>query len=150
MAALCSTGGPASAVRLLLAGFALMAMAGCAGQGPGVSSPTAGLSCVDDSPDCVAKRQATLEHFKRDDQRAWIGQSATPEAYASGVRLFAYSQKKKQLSCDELKRGKIEADAAPRILQGASDKLSLNQISRGKMLAHEVSRELGREIKRRC
>jgi hypothetical protein len=130
--------------------MALLALAACAGQGPNVNSTTAGLSCVDDSADCIAKRQATLQHFKQDDDRAWVRQAPTAEAYASGVRLFAFSQKKKQLSCDELRRGKIEADAAPRVLQGASGKLSPGQISRGKMLAHEVSRELGKEIKRRC
>jgi len=140
----------ATAFKPLLLGFVLLAVGGCVGQAPSVNSPTAGLSCIDDSPDCIAKRQATLKHLHSDNQRAWIGQSPTPEAYASGVRLFAFQQKKAQLSCDELKRGKIEADAAPRILASAEGKLSLNQISRGKMLAHEVSRELGREIKKRC
>lgn len=145
----CSAARLTAAMRPFLTGLALLVLSGCSGPIPG-NSPTAGLSCVDDSPDCIAKRQATLKHLNSDDQRAWIRQAPTPEAYASGVRLFAYQQKKSQLSCDELRRGKIEADAAPRILQGASDKLSPGQISRGKMLAHEVSRELGREIKKRC
>lgn len=150
MPALYFAGGLAAVLRLSLTSIVLLVLAGCAGQGPSVNSTTAGLSCVDDSADCIAKRQATLQHFKQDDERAWVRQAPTAEAYASGVRLFAFSQKKKQLSCDELKRGKIEADAAPRVLQSANGKLSPGQISRGKMLASEVSRELGREIKRRC
>jgi hypothetical protein len=139
-----------AALKPLLTGFALLAMTGCAGEVTTGISPTAGLSCVDDSPDCIAKRQATLRHLNSDHQRAWIGQSASPEAYASGVRLFAYKEKKSQLTCNELKRGKQEADAAPRILRGAEGKLAPGQISRGVMLASEVGRELGREIKKRC
>jgi len=133
-----------------MASIALLAIGGCAGEVSTGISPTAGLSCVDDTPDCIAKRQAALKHLNSDHERAWIGQSASPEAYASGVRLFAYMEKKSQLSCNELKRGKQEADAAPRILRGAAGRLAPGQISRGVMLASEVSRELGREIKKRC
>jgi hypothetical protein len=71
-------------------------------------------------------------------------------AYASGVRLFAFKSKKKELSCAELQAGKREADAGPAILRAPGNGLSHSQVSRGVILAHEVSRELGREIERRC
>lgn len=150
MSTLCSAVVVRATLKPLLASLAVLAMGGCAGEVTTGISPTAGLSCVDDSPDCIAKRQAALRHLNSDQQRAWIGQSASPEAYASGVRLFAYKEKKSQLSCHELKRGKQEADAAPRILRSAEGRLAPGQISRGVMLASEVAKDLGREIKKRC
>lgn len=73
----------------------------------------------------------------------------SPEAYASGVRLFAMKTKKKELSCDELARGRQEADGAPSSLRSTS-KLTPAQVSRGVMFASEVSRELTNEMGRRC
>jgi len=67
------------------------------------------------------------------------------------VRLFALKNKKKDLTCDELARGRDEADRAPGVLRGPEGtNLTPAQKSRGIMLASEVSRELGAEIKRRC
>jgi hypothetical protein len=66
------------------------------------------------------------------------------------VRLFALKTKKKELSCDELAHGKREADAARASLANAGSKLTHAQVTRGNMLATEVSRELGREMKARC
>lgn len=86
-----------------------------------------------------------------DKSRAWVRQPAGPEAHASGVRLFAFSKRRKELSCDELRHGKHEADAAPKVLRGSGgSNLTPAQISRGVMLANEVSRELSKEIRRRC
>ena len=74
----------------------------------------------------------------------------TPDAYASGVRLFAMRTKKHDLTCDELARGRQEADSAPSALKSQGTRYSQAQISRGVMLAAEVGRELGAEFGRRC
>ena len=109
------------------------------------------MACVDDSQTCVSERSAALNHLMSDKQRAWVHQPAPPEAYASGVRLFAFKQKKKEMSCDELAIGRREADAAPATLRGPQGKgLSPAQVSRGIMLAADISRELDGEMKRRC
>jgi hypothetical protein len=119
--------------------------------GPDTTGPSSGLTCVDDSPDCVDRRQKTLRYLVDDKDRAWIAAHPPPEAYASGVRLFALKNKKKDLTCDELARGRDEADRAPGVLRGPEGaNLTPAQKSRGIMLASEVSRELGAEIKRRC
>lgn len=126
--------------------------AGCAG-GSGVAieqSSRAGLACVDDSIECIRQRQSTLRSMMDDKSRAWIHEPPTPEAYASGVRLFAFKSKKKELSCEELKRGKSEADLARTSLKSAGARLTHAQVTRGALLAMEVGRELENEMKRRC
>jgi len=133
---------------VLLMLFVPIAPVGC--TGPNVTTgASSGLTCVDDSSDCVAKRQRTLRYLVDDNDRSWIRAHAPAEAYASGVRLFALKSKKKELSCDELAHGKNEADRAPGVLRSAGN-LTPAQVSRGIMLASEVSRELGTEMKRRC
>lgn len=125
--------------------------AGCAGNSVSIGSSMAGLNCIDDSPDCISKRQSTLSYMTNDPTRAWVRQAPTAHAYASGVRLFAFKKKKSELSCDELKIGKREAEAAPHVLKSsAGSRLSPAQVSRGTLLAAEVARELRRELKRRC
>ena len=110
----------------------------------------AGLSCVDDSAECVEQRQATLKAMLADKDRAWVKESATPHAHASGVRLFAFRSKKSELSCEELAHGRKEAEGAPKALKG-SQGLSPAQISRASMFAAEVNKELAVEMKkRRC
>lgn len=134
---------------LSLATVSVVLVAGC-GAGPD-ALPSAGLRCVDDSPHCVAQRTKTLNGYMADSSRSWVKQPAGPEAYASGVRLFAFSKRRKELSCDELRHGKREADAAPATLRGpAGSHLTPAQVSRGVMLASEVSRELAKEIRTRC
>lgn len=132
---------------LLALGTGLQA---CSGNGVTVTTPGAGLKCVDDSPACIAERQATMKAMLADPSRTWVSQRPDAAAYASGVRLFAFKSKKKELSCAELQAGKREADAGPAILRAPGNGLSHSQISRGVILAHEVSRELGRELERRC
>lgn len=135
-----------AAAALALAGLA----AGC-GNGSVPEVGHKGLQCVDDSPGCIAQRSSALSELNNDRARSWIRQPAPPAAYASGVRLFAYKQKKRELSCDELAIGRREADAGPGILRGPDGKsLTTSQIARGVMLAQEVSRELASEAKRRC
>jgi hypothetical protein len=139
--------------RRILPSFLLviapLALPACGG--PDADGPSSGLTCVDDSPDCVDRRQKTLRYLVDDKDRAWIAAHPPPEAYASGVRLFALKDKKKDLTCDELARGRDEADRAPGVLRGPEGvNLTPAQKSRGIMLASEVSRELGAEIKRRC
>lgn len=143
----------ASAANLaLVAG--LLGLSGCLGAcaittGTQIGTQS-GLSCVDDSSECISRRQATLRYMVDDKQRSWVNESPTPEAYASGVRLFAYKTKKKELTCNELKRGKIEADAARPSLTSLGNRITPAQMSRSVMLAGEVGRELQREFDRRC
>lgn len=129
---------------------AAAALAGCGvANGPGTAS--SGLTCVDDSAECIERRQRTLRYLIDDKDRAWIKAHPPAEAYASGVRLFALKKKKKELTCEELAWGRNEADKAPRVLRGSEGaKLTPAQISRGVMLAGEVSQELAAEMKRRC
>lgn len=127
-----------------------LAMAGCANnQSPG-SLTSAGLNCIDDSPACIARRQTALTTLMSDNQRTWVHRKPSAEAYASGVRLFAYQKSKKKLTCDELGVGIREASGARASLQRAKARLTAAQVARGAMLGDEVSRELSREKKRRC
>lgn len=115
------------------------------------SGSRAGLGCVDDSPACIEQRRVALNDIMSDKSRTWVHQAPTPEAYASGVRLFAFKTRKTQLNCDELAVGRREADNAPAVLRGPqASNLSPAQVSRGLMLGAEVSRELAAEMKRRC
>lgn len=135
-------------VLLLL--IAPVEIAGCNG-GDLAGGTSSGLTCVDDSPECVSRRQRTLRYLVEDEDRTWVKAHAPAEAYASGVRLFALKSKKKELSCDELAHARNEADRAPSVLRGPQGaKLTPAQISRGVMLASEVSRELAAEQRRRC
>lgn len=115
------------------------------------SASKAGLGCVDDSRECIEQRRVALNAIMSDKSRTWVREAPTPEAYASGVRLFAFKTRKSELSCDELAVGRREADNAPAVLRSpqASD-LTPAQVSRGLMLGAEVSRELAAEMKRRC
>jgi hypothetical protein len=125
-------------------------LAACGNEGPPELGPK-GLHCVDDSASCIAQRSSALSELSNDKSRMWIRQPPPPAAYASGVRLFAYKQKKRDLTCEELVLGRKEADAGPAILRGPEGKsLTTTQIARGVMLAQEVSRELANESKRRC
>jgi hypothetical protein len=134
-------------VKGLLAALGL-AVGGCAvGDAP---IESAGFDCIDDSPRCVSERQAKLKQLVSDPQRRWVKDAPTPAAYASGVRLFAFKQTKKSLSCEELAHGRREADGASASLKGAGSALSPAQVSRGTMFAQEVGRELSNEMKKRC
>ena len=130
--------------------FAVLLLSGCAGTQQAEISPRAGLSCVDDSIECIKRRKATLKVLVDDPSKSWIKETPTAEAYASGVRLFAFKSKKKVLTCDELAIGKKEADGAPAALSKAGGLLTPAQVSRGRMLAAEVARELASERRRRC
>jgi hypothetical protein len=135
---------------LVLCG-AMLALTGCSNAEPPQAGLSRGLYCVDDSQACVAERSAALGRLMADKQRGWIRQPAPSASYASGVRLFAYKQRKRELSCEELAIGRREADAGPAILRGPDGRsLSTGQIARGVMLAQEVSRELATEMRRRC
>ena len=126
--------------------------AGCATNTPITASPVAaGLGCVDDSLDCRTKRRVALDALLADRSRAWVRQPADAEAYASGVRLFAYKKRKRELSCDELAIGQREAKAARPTLRAAQGRLTPAQIARGALLGDEVGTELARERRnRRC
>ena len=85
-----------------------------------------------------------------DRSKSWVKAPPTAASYASGVRLWAFKQKKRELSCDELSHARREADLAAPTLRGASGSLTPAQISRGIMLAQDVSKELGNEFGKRC
>lgn len=137
-------------MRLAWPSAIALALAACGNGGP-PELGAKGLSCVDDSPGCIAQRGEALKELVGDKSRGWVRQPAPPAAYASGVRLFAYKQRKRELTCEELAIGRREADAGPGVLRGPEGKgLSTAQIARGVMLAQDISRELGNEIKRRC
>jgi hypothetical protein len=127
-------------------------LSGCVGHSPPpASSIQAGLGCVDDSLTCRNKRQAALGALLADKSRAWVRQPADAAAYASGVRLFAYKKRKRELNCEELSIGHREAKAARPTLRAAAGALTPGQIARGAMLGDEVGRELARERrKRKC
>src|SRR5215470_17066774 len=134
----------------LVASGVYLALLGCSGFG--TQDPRAGLSCLDDSSECVELRQVTLKSYLADNDRKWIKEAASPQAHASGVRLFAFRTRKKELSCEELAHGKREADSAGKVLRGPDGRgLSPAQISRATLFAAEVSKELGAEMaQRRC
>jgi hypothetical protein len=131
-----------------LAGMAMLGA--CATSDPPPQLVKAGYACVDDSIECINRRQSLLRELTADKNRMWLREQPSPEAYASGVRMFALKSKKKELSCDELNRGRIEADGAPSSLRAAGNRLTPAQVSRGQMFAAEVGRELGGEFTRRC
>ncbi len=118
------------------------------GFGTGLDDNRGGLSCVDDSPRCIERRQATLRSMLSDKERRWVKEPPTPQAHASGVRLFAFRSAKSTLTCDELVHGRREAESAPRMLKGQGG-LSPAQVSRAVLFAAEVQRELSAEIRRR-
>jgi hypothetical protein len=132
----------------LAASLGLCALSLTACSGPGLDDSRAGLSCVDDTPQCIDRRQATLNHLLSDKERRWVREEPTPQAHASGVRLFAFRRAKAELTCDELVHGRREAEAAPRALKGQNG-LSPAQVSRAALFATEVARELAAEIRRR-
>jgi hypothetical protein len=139
---------PIAVITIPFAAFGLM-LSACTG----LLSPEdsrAGLSCIDDSSECVERRQATLNAMLADKDRGWVKEPTTPQAHASGVRLFAFRSKKSELTCEELALGRREAEGAPKMLKG-SQGLSPAQISRASLFAAEVNRELAAEMKkRRC
>jgi hypothetical protein len=116
------------------------------------TDPRAGLSCLDDSQECVERRQVTLDSYLSDHDRKWIAEPATAQAHASGVRLFAFRSRKKELSCEELARGRREADSVAKSLHGPDGKdLAPALIARATLFASEVSKELSAEMRvRRC
>lgn len=128
--------------------LAASALVGACSGGFDLGDSKAGLSCIDDSAECVEQRQATLKAMLADQDRAWINEPATPHAHASGVRLFAFRSKKAELTCEELAVGRREAEGAPKALKTAQG-LSPAQISRASMFAAEVNKELATEMKRR-
>ncbi len=137
--------------RCICAAIAVgLLLAACATSDPPVEFSKGAFSCVDDSLECINRRQGLLRQLVADNSRSWMKETPTPEAYASGVRLFAMRTKKKELSCDELARGRGEADGAPVSLRSAGGRLTPAQVSRGAIFAAEVSRELNNEMGRRC
>jgi len=141
--------GPMTVLGGLL-GLAL-GLSACAGTPDPQLGPLSNDRCVDDSPACIKARQTELSVILADKEKRWIHRPATADSYAGGVRLFAYKKRKREFSCAELAVAHKEAEAGPALLRGPAGKhLTPAQVSRGAMLAAEVSRELQREMRRRC
>lgn len=152
LSANCTRGGPvmrsAAATASILASLGFLVSA-CTVDGASIEPP--GMACVDDSQHCISERATARNQLLGDKQRTWVKQPASASAYASGVRMIAFKQMKRDMSCEELASGRREADAAPGTLRGPQGQgLTPAQISRGVMLAAEVGRELDNEMKRRC
>jgi len=132
------------------AGLFCLALPACSLFGP--DDPRAGLSCLDDSKECVDRRRVTLDSYLADNDHKWIKEPATAQAHVSGVRLFAFRSRKKELSCEELARGRREADSVAKSLHGPEGKeISPALIARATLFASEVSKELTAEMRaRRC
>ncbi len=90
--------------RALAASSLGLLMSACSGFGS--DDPRAGLSCLDDSQECIDRRQVTLKSMLDDQDRKWVKEPANPQAHASGVRLFAFRSRKKELTCEELALGR--------------------------------------------
>lgn len=135
-------------------GICTLMLAACGGlSGSTEAPPPSGLGCVDDSKRCIDERAAALKALMSDPSRKWVREPASPFAYASGVRMYAYKQRRRELTCDELGIAKREADAAPVVLRGPSGAgagLTPAQVSRGVMFAGEVGSEIGAEQRKRC
>lgn len=141
---------PCRAAALAATVAAAALVSACASsEPPQVASGS--MSCLDDSPHCISQRQTALRHLVTRSDRHWVRDRASVDSYASGVRLFAFKTKKKDLTCDELQMARREADSADVVLRGPEGRrLTPAQLSRGSMFAAEVSRELSREQARRC
>jgi hypothetical protein len=135
------------AATATLVGIGLI-LAGCSGGL--IEDSRSGLTCLDDSAECVEQREATLKSMLADKDRSWLKEPADAKAHASGVRLFAFRSQKGDMSCEELSYARKEAEGAPKVLK-ASQGLSPAQISRASLFAVEVNRELMAEMrKKRC
>ena len=142
---------PCAMLRLPAIGTLLLGLAACTGGSTDtVNIPKASYGCLDDSKGCIDQRQAALKGLLADKSNSWVRQPASPEAYATGVRMYAFKTRKRELSCDDLAHGRREADGASPALRGSAGRLTPAQISRGAMFATEVSRELANEMGKRC
>lgn len=143
------SGACSTILSLTLGAMCLAAASGCSSQ-PADFTTTSSLNCVDDSPQCVSSRQTALRGMVADKSKSWVKQPADASAHASGVRLFALRQRRRDLTCDELAHGRREADTAPNVLRANAGRLTHAQVARGVILAGEVSRDLAREQAKRC
>lgn len=144
-----SSGTCSTILSLTLGAMCLAAVSGC--SSPNVNfTTTSSLNCIDDSAQCVSSRQSALRTMVADKDKSWVKQPADASAHASGVRLFALKRRRHDLTCDELAYGRREADTAPAVLRASAGRLTHAQISRGVILAGEVSRDLAREQAKRC
>lgn len=141
--------GTFSTILSLTLGTMCLVASGCSSQDANFTT-TSSLNCVDDSPQCVSSRQSALRSMVADKNKSWVKQPADASAHASGVRLFALRQRRRDLTCDELAHGRREADSAPAVLRANAGRLTHAQVARGVILAGEVSRDLAREQAKRC
>ena len=136
-------------LRLALGGLGLLVV--CLLDGS--DDQRAGLSCIDDSPDCVDQRQVTLKSMLADQDRKWVKEPRDAAGACLGRAAVRLSQPQEGA---ELRGAGARAAARPtacrKALRGPEGKsLSPAQISRANMFAAEVSKELAAEMRaRRC
>ena len=137
-------------LRISLVIAAVFSSSGCSMSLQQELGERRGLNCVDDSPRCLAERRTALTAMMSDTSSTWIENPPTATADASGVRLFAYKKRKKNLNCRQLKIGYGEAKGArERLNKTKNPSLTPALRARGAILGDEVARELKRELERR-
>ncbi|MGF1649224.1 MAG: hypothetical protein ACFCUN_02110 [Hyphomicrobiaceae bacterium] len=136
----------------LLVGMAATFAAGCAVNTEGQPQfATSGLTCVEDTTECIAARRAAHMHLVADTSRSWVAARPSARHYVAGVRLFAFKTEAQRLACADLAVGVAEAQRTPAILRGPEGQsFKPGLVSRAIMLAEEVERELKREQRKRC
>ena len=116
-----------AALAVALSGLGLLASA-CSGFRPG--RPARGPVVRRRQPGVrrPAPGDAQVDAGRQD--RKWVKEPTTPQAHASGVRLFAFRSRKKELTCEELALGRREADSVPKTLRGSEGKACHRRRSR--------------------
>jgi hypothetical protein len=128
---------------------ALLLLSGCAASDgwkfPFSSSGVEAPAAPPEADPCATPKDCAL-HLKKlvsDPKRDWIGQPQSADAYANGIRLFAYRLLRKKLTCNELQRALEDTKAATLSLQEP-------RYDRARTLVADVSRELNTEQAKRC
>lgn len=138
---------------MLAAALVAAGISGCTAIGPSDELPVANTAsgCVDDSKACIEKRGTALKGMLGDAKRSWVIRQETAASYATGVKLFAYRQKKTEMSCQELAHGREETRTAPQMLKpGSVSGMNDSRLAQVKDLSGQVSKELAKEFDRVC
>jgi hypothetical protein len=127
----------------------LLLLSGCSGSSgfPLLPGSVFGEKASDPAPSgacpTAEKCAAELKGMMKDPKRDWIGQPQSPDGYATGTRLFAYRGLRKEMTCNELKRGLEDINTAKVSLEPA-------RYARTVALMSDVAGELEVERGRRC
>ena len=91
-----------------------------------------------------------LNELMRKGNREWVRTQPTPQAFASGTRLFALRALRSSLTCKELSQGLSQIAAAAKFLAEPIAGVDAAQQERIRGLNLEVERELRTETRSRC